>query len=480
MQRHRWHKNYTSTSQCSPQSSRSDASTLNSRDHAAGADVAVICTTQATLIASITCVRADLSVACITPPVFPPSNEPQASAMLQSALSLGAQHFIGPIVDLYKQSDPSAAPLVADTEKGDSVYCVQTEHNIIFCNALLYDGSISDSYRTVTYELSATRFSTAAVLLLDSLAMPFIDLLHQLSNEYSMVHCINLLDTTNQLLDPAAFPGLSLHIWNATSVRWHERGIELLQDDESESDTVLEPSIVVHSNVQGIADVRATLAPLGADDGVFTCDDTESANDAEEQTSYGEAGVAAAALVERYLASFGLAPAFPTPAELQASEKYSAIEKERFRYWNRSVGTKDSTANLHSHPEQAAPIPSEDLDMEKIWHSGQYALRKLYHESDRLIVVFFSEEGCAPCARLRPMLRRAIQQESKQSKVHFVEIDIGHDAEIAQSAGVDATPEVHFFLHKDRIQYISGVRNKRAYRDVIQANAPHLEVDKSK
>jgi MFS-type transporter involved in bile tolerance (Atg22 family) len=37
------------------------------------------------------------------------------------------------------------------------------------------------------------------------------------------------------------------------------------------------------------------------------------------------------------------------------------------------------------------------------------------------------------------------------SKIHFVEIDIEEDPEIAEAAGVMGTPAVHFFKNKEKI-----------------------------
>ena len=51
--------------------------------------------------------------------------------------------------------------------------------------------------------------------------------------------------------------------------------------------------------------------------------------------------------------------------------------------------------------------------------------------------------------------------------VHFVEIDIEADQEIAQAAGVVGTPCVQVFKDKERVGVLNGVKMKSVYRDVI-------------
>lgn len=58
-------------------------------------------------------------------------------------------------------------------------------------------------------------------------------------------------------------------------------------------------------------------------------------------------------------------------------------------------------------------------------------------------------------------------------KVHFVEIDIEEDTEIAEAAGVNGTPTVQFFKSKERVANLPGVKMKKDYRAVIEA---HLSV----
>jgi len=66
-------------------------------------------------------------------------------------------------------------------------------------------------------------------------------------------------------------------------------------------------------------------------------------------------------------------------------------------------------------------------------------LRKLFHDSDRLLIVkYVSQCGCI---HLKPILNKV---DEFDGKIHFVEIDIEQDRDIAEQAGVAGTPTIQF------------------------------------
>lgn len=103
-------------------------------------------------------------------------------------------------------------------------------------------------------------------------------------------------------------------------------------------------------------------------------------------------------------------------------------------------------------------------------HKGQYALRKLYHESDRLLAVLYTSPQCGPCRSLKPMFHSVMDEFA--GSVHLVEIDIEADPEIAEAAGVSGTPTVQLFLQKERLHNLPGVKMKREYRKLISQHLP--------
>lgn len=101
-------------------------------------------------------------------------------------------------------------------------------------------------------------------------------------------------------------------------------------------------------------------------------------------------------------------------------------------------------------------------------HSGGLALRKLYHQSDRLILVKYSSPSCGPCHTLKPILNKVVDEFDGQ--IHYVEIDVEQDPDIAEAAGVMGTPTVHIFKNRDKVAEVKGVKQKSQYRELISSH----------
>eukprot|EP00198_Chlamydomonas_reinhardtii_P000472 XP_001689807.1 NADPH-dependent thioredoxin reductase [Chlamydomonas reinhardtii] len=127
------------------------------------------------------------------------------------------------------------------------------------------------------------------------------------------------------------------------------------------------------------------------------------------------------------------------------------------------------TANNLAKATSSIDTP-ETFDLSADKHKGQYALRKLYHESDRLICVLYTSPTCGPCRTLKPIFNGVVDEYT--GKVHYVEIDIEQDPEIAEAAGVMGTPTVQMFKDKARVEQLSGVKMKKDYRAIIEKYVP--------
>ena len=107
----------------------------------------------------------------------------------------------------------------------------------------------------------------------------------------------------------------------------------------------------------------------------------------------------------------------------------------------------------------------ENFDLNKIWQKGSYALRKLYHESDKPLFVIYTSKNCGPCHILKPQLLRVLK-ESK-GKALGVEIDIENEQDIAKQAEVSGTPTVHLFKNKELKKQWKGVKARSEYKSAL-------------
>jgi len=137
--------------------------------------------------------------------------------------------------------------------------------------------------------------------------------------------------------------------------------------------------------------------------------------------------------------------------------------------------TKNNLANLikrkELEPSQAEISKNieisneENFQPDKIWQKGSYALRKLYHETEKPLFVIYTSSSCGPCHILKPQLQRVLKESN--GKAIGVEIDIEIDHDIAKQAEVSGTPTVHLFKKKELKKQWKGVKARSEYKLVL-------------
>ena len=116
--------------------------------------------------------------------------------------------------------------------------------------------------------------------------------------------------------------------------------------------------------------------------------------------------------------------------------------------------------------KHTAESDEANFDLNALWQKGSYALRKLYHDSDKPLLVVYTSPTCGPCHVLKPQLKRVLDELG--GRAQGVEIDVDADQQIAEQAGVSGTPTVQLFFRKELKQQFRGVKQRSEFKAAIE------------
>lgn len=125
----------------------------------------------------------------------------------------------------------------------------------------------------------------------------------------------------------------------------------------------------------------------------------------------------------------------------------------------------------------AVDTGSNDFSLLTPWQEGGYALRRLYHESPKPLLVAYVSSGCGPCNRYKPQLKRVMYD--LEGLANGVEINILKEPAIAKRADISGTPVVQIFFKKHLMKVFRGVQQRSDIKDYIQALIKNASLAKS-
>ena len=147
----------------------------------------------------------------------------------------------------------------------------------------------------------------------------------------------------------------------------------------------------------------------------------------------------------------------------------AALAAERWLS-HHDLATRMKRANVEpakaERPVNVDVTTEATYNAEGLWQKGGYALRKLYHDSNKPLMVVYTSPSCGPCHVLKPQLQRVINELDGAAQA--IVIDIESDQEIAEQAGVSGTPTIQLFHHKEMVKQWRGVKQRSEFKQAIE------------
>lgn len=89
-------------------------------------------------------------------------------------------------------------------------------------------------------------------------------------------------------------------------------------------------------------------------------------------------------------------------------------------------------------------------------------------ESDKLTLVDFWAEWCAPCRMIGPIVEELANEHA--GKVNIGKLNVDENNKIATKYGIRSIPTLLFFKDGEILKHVVGVRSKEELQEVITEN----------
>eukprot|EP00286_Rhodomonas_abbreviata_P010506 CAMPEP_0181338066 /NCGR_PEP_ID=MMETSP1101-20121128/28424_1 /TAXON_ID=46948 /ORGANISM="Rhodomonas abbreviata, Strain Caron Lab Isolate" /LENGTH=224 /DNA_ID=CAMNT_0023448743 /DNA_START=26 /DNA_END=700 /DNA_ORIENTATION=+ len=99
-----------------------------------------------------------------------------------------------------------------------------------------------------------------------------------------------------------------------------------------------------------------------------------------------------------------------------------------------------------------------ELDLDGFKFKGGHDLRRLYHDSDQIIIAEYYLEKCPTCRMSRQIMHSIINK--LDGRVQFVEVNLRQNQDVIKHAGLLTVPAVQIFKAGKIIDHFSGLHPK--------------------
>ena len=89
-------------------------------------------------------------------------------------------------------------------------------------------------------------------------------------------------------------------------------------------------------------------------------------------------------------------------------------------------------------------------------------------QSDKLVIVDFWAEWCAPCRMIAPIVEEL--SVAYDGKINVGKLNVDENGETATKYGIRSIPTILFFKNGSILKQVVGIRSKAELQEIIDSN----------